>query len=235
MILYRRLIFSIIVATTSMLTCSSTSWASDSIHLFKEFTFGQSMAELREQTTDYEDCSKKVGIPGALCSKQHGSFSASSDWLQVFVGQDDKLVAVSLVRETSKPDIADMASSLMKSGYTLVKIDAGVRTNFDLFETINKLQIKDVAGQITGVEKSMLAQSPVHIGYVFFNISVDDVRSTNAQNLSSFVQRARQDLGSAELRCVQQDDRFLVTLTFRSVQHQHRQRLLNNAGTKREF
>lgn len=233
MISIRHIISGFVIAATIALGCGSTAWASKSQPLFKEFTLGQSMAELRKQTMTFRDCSEEVGISGALCRKETVSFFNFSDWEQFLVGDGDQLVTVSLIRKVSPGDMVTVASSLAKSGYTLSGITDGTAYYFDFFKTAKENKLKDIAEIIKAAEQSAMSKKPFNVIYVFFDLKPNDILTSKANNLASFIMQARPDMRYVELNWVEQDDAQIMALSFRVVGQQ--QQFLKNAGTKEQF
>lgn len=104
---------------TALVCClmlMGTAGAKDATPLFKEFSYGMPQAEVQAKT-GAKPCNVEE-LENALCQENLVNF-AGIEWEQLFIIEENQLVAVALVREDDAQAVVSVATALTKNGFTI--------------------------------------------------------------------------------------------------------------------
>lgn len=111
-------------------------WAAEPT-LYKEFSYGQSRAEIQRLPGVYA-CDEVD--TGALCRSQQ-SFASFDGWEQIFLFSNDKLVVVALAADTSESLYTNVFGVMHNNGFFTVVMQAGNKV-FDFAQAIREYSVE---------------------------------------------------------------------------------------------
>lgn len=122
--------------------------------LYKEFSYGQSRAEIQRLPGVYA-CDEVD--TGALCRSQQ-SFASFDGWEQIFLFSNDKLVVVALAADTSESLYTNVFGVMHNNGFFTVVMQAGNKV-FDFAQAIREYSVEAAAAKLTQTEAALLNDS----------------------------------------------------------------------------
>lgn len=130
--------------------------------LYKEFSYGQSRAEIQQLPGVYA-CDEVD--TGALCRSQQ-SFASFDGWEQIFLFSNDKLVVVALAADTSESLYTNVFGVMHNNGFFTVVMQAGNKV-FDFAQAIREYGVEAAATKLTQTEAAFLNDSaPAYLHHV---------------------------------------------------------------------